>query len=46
LNLSDKTKGYPKSQSHRRETVCGFAYVDSKINDKGESISKWKWVRL
>ena len=25
LNLSVKTKGYPKSQSHRRETVCGFA---------------------
>ena len=41
-----KTKGYPKLQSHRRESVCGFAYVDSKINDKGEPISQGKWIRL
>jgi len=41
-----KTKGYQKTQSHRLETACGFANVDLEINDKGESISQGKWVRL
>ena len=31
---------------YSRYYLCGIAYVDLKINDKGESISQGKWVRL